>query len=536
MNEIKRQGKRQLIYFIIFGAINIMLLMFYLSDTIIHHTTPQQFPISSFERFPLTYLIFPAEVFSTLFALYFVYNLLTDQKRKPAPLPLKDKARDVAVLIPVFNEPRHIVERTLLAAKELRWSGKVRHYLLDDSTDTRSKTEMDELCDEIGCMIIRREDRTGFKAGNINNAVKNHVKEPFFVILDSDQAPLPDFLEKTMGNFNDPKVGFVQTPQYFINEGTAIEKAAKVGNNIFFNAQSVSKSNDGAMPFCGTNAVIRTSAFHHVKGFSYFTATEDIELGIRLNNAGYVGEYVPQVLVTGFAPPDFKSYMSQQYRWANGNLAVLKEHWLKILSGNLSLMQQIHTFFTLGWWLVGFVTLVYIAVPILSLFFGGTHHTWLPGWMLAILFFNVAMGISLIYVALNGRSDVDKVSFGDALLQYSLITNSSLIYARAAINALLGRYTNFIKTDKTRKSSGIELIWMNLLLSVVCLGFSLYALGSAALATSAEQVRAFLPISVWLLFYGMILASSILFIGKAESAMMDFPVPVRQKKEASVGA
>ncbi len=523
---IRPLRKMQVAFIILFGLASLLLMGYYFSDTLLHYTTMQQFPINSFQRFALTILIFPAELFSFGFALYFVYVLLLGQRPQERPRPLDGQEKTpVAILIPVYNEPKEVVDRTLSACKLVRWPGATRIYLLDDSNNEEEKAVMDSLAKRHGCTIVRRPDRVGYKAGNINNALRKTVKEPFFMILDSDQAPVPEFLERTMDHFSDPTVGFVQTPQHFINEGTPIERGAKIGTNIFYSAQCLGKSHDSALPFCGTNAVLRASAFRGVGGFQYFSATEDIELGLRMNQAGYHGMYVPEILAHGYAPPDFAAYSSQQYRWANGNLAILRESWRGILFGRFSLRQQIHTLFTLGWWLVGVATLIYITVPILSLAFGlGTHHTWLPTALLVVLYFNVVLGILMIYVSLHGRVKGEKVKISDAFLQYVLITNSIFIFSRAAFNAAIGRYVGFVRTNKRRTGVGLGLIKWNLLLAALCLGFSFYALVMASISSDLQQLRTYFPVSLWLLYYSLILASSIIFVGK-ERMLTGVPQP-----------
>lgn len=518
--QIKPLQGKKIFFVVLFGIGTLLLMLFYLSYTLIYFTTPQQFPINSFTRFPLTYLIFPAEFFSFCFALYFVYVLLSDRRREkpPAPLPQKNSVA-VAILLPVYNEPADIVERTLKACKQLRWPGKTRIYILDDSTNKEDVQAMNRLSKKFGCVLIRRTDREGYKAGNVNNGVRE-IKEPYFVILDSDQAPKPEFLERTMDYFSNPTIGFVQTPQDFVNDKSVLERSIKIGTDIFYRAQCAGKSKDGSMPFCGTNAVVRTEAFRAVDGFTYFSATEDIELGLRMNQAGFVGAYVPEILVRGYAPLDFNAYSSQQYRWANGNLAILRESWRDILFGRFSFRQQIHTLFTLGWWLIGIIILVYITVPILSLVFAlGTHHTWMPTTWLVFLYFNVTLGILMIYLALHGRVDGEKVTMSDAVIQYLLITNSIFIFLRAGFNAAIGRYVGFVRTNKTRTKSGFGLIKWNLILSAVCLAASVYALFMAAISSDMLQLRTYLPVSIWLFFYGVILASSILFVGEEASAV-----------------
>ena len=529
---IKEQGKSHLALYVIFALVSTSLMIYYLSNTIIHFTTSQQFPINSFRRFPLSLLLFPAEVFSFCFSMYFVYNLINGNHKVPRPAILPNKNRKkIAILLPVYNEPYEIVMRTLNACKKLRWGAGIKIYLLDDSTNQNHKNEMSSLSKRYGCTLVTRSDRIGFKAGNINHAVSKFVEEEFFAIFDSDQAPEPNFLEETMDFFSDPHVGFVQTPQNFINSDTIIERASKAGTNIFYHSQCLSKARDGAMPFCGTNVVVRADVFRELKGFSYYTSTEDIELGLRMNQAGYHGAYVPKILVHGYAPTYYGAYASQQYRWANGNLAILRESWSRILFGKFSLRHQIHTFFTLGWWLIGVTTLIYIIVPILSLFFGGTHHTWLPSSLLTLLFLNVALGLVMIFASLRGRVEEEKITFADAFLQYSLITNSMFIYSRAAFAAFFKRYAGFVRTNKQKSGASFKEIKWNLLLSAICFGFSIYALFKSATAGDMQQIRTYLPVSVWLLFYSTILGSSIFFIDK--QALPDVSIAPQPKISAA---
>src|SRR5689334_8997553 len=185
--KIYNQSIWHRLVYIIFGVIVLTIMLYYLSNTIIHYTTDRQFPINSFKRFPLSIVIFPAEIFSFLFALYFVYVLMTgDYVEVPkSRLPNRDNTR-VAILVPVYNEPMDIVERTLAHVKRVKWEGGVSAYLLDDSDNSIDMKNMDELARKFNAHIVRRKDRKGYKAGNINNAVKSAVKEEFFAILDSD--------------------------------------------------------------------------------------------------------------------------------------------------------------------------------------------------------------------------------------------------------------------------------------------------------------------------------------------------------------
>ncbi len=513
MLVIKSHSRKKKAIYSLFGALSLALLVYYLSNSLIHFTTPWQFPVNSFTKYPLTILIFPAEAFSLLFGAYFVYVLLNDKPR-PAPKELKGKkSKRVAILIPVYNEPKALVERTVKACRKVKWPGGTRLFLLDDSDNAERKREVEALASRHGCKLVRRDDRAGYKAGNVNNAVKRHVSEEFFLVLDSDQAPHPSILLETMNHFSDEKVAFVQTPQHFLNEDTALERAVKLGTNLFFQAMCNARDKDGATVFCGTNAVIRRKAFEEVNGFSYYTATEDIDLGLRMNDKGYKGAYVSKVLANGYSPKDFSAYSSQQYRWSNGNLAILRENWLKILLGNLSLKQKIHSFLALGWWLIGVVSLVFITVPLLALTFNlETHHTWLSDYVLVFLYVNVFLGLLMIHLSVSNRVSGVKARLRDALLQYSLLTNSLFIYVKAAINALLKNYAGFVRTKKVKSKTGLGNVKWNLATAALTFTASIYALYEAGVSGDFERTRRFLPLSLWLLFYTVVLASSIFFV------------------------
>ena len=524
IKHIKPQTWKHFAFFAFFGITSVFIFFYYLSNTVTHYTTGQQFPINTFVRYPMTIPIFLAEIFSFTFALYFLYNLFTDRYRAPTPAPLRPRPA-VAFCVPVYNEPYDIVDRTLTACRKVEWP-HTTIYLLDDSTNDQSKLEMAELARKHKAVLVRRPDRVGYKAGNLNHGIGKAVKEEYFVILDSDQAPEPEFLERTMDQFTDPNVFFVQTPQYYINDSTPLTRAAKIGTNIFYQAQCVSKARDGALPFCGTNLIVRTNMFKELKGFSYYTSTEDIELGLRANAKGWYGVYVPEVLCRGFAPPDWRAYQSQQYRWANGNLAILRESWYKLLWGNYSLLYQWHTFFTVAWWFIGLTTTLYIVIPLVSLLTGmPTHHLWLSNFMIGLLYANVVTGIMMIFVALKSRVEDDDVTVFDALLQYSLIVNCFLLYSKAAVNAMFKRYIGFVTTNKKGSKAGLGDIEWNLILAAVCFIAGVYALYHVSISSSVTQVRTYLPISLWMLFYSLILTSSILFVGEASPSKLPVKAP-----------
>ena len=155
-------------------------------------------------------LILAAELFGVMTLLLHVFSTWTLVERR-APTPPAGYEADI--LITTWNESVDILRNTLLAAKQMRLVRDI--WLLDDGC----RPEMEALARELGTRYIARSDRSHAKAGNLNNALQ-YTEAEFVLILDCDHAPSPEFLERTLGYFVDPKVGFVQTPQDFYNTGS----------------------------------------------------------------------------------------------------------------------------------------------------------------------------------------------------------------------------------------------------------------------------------------------------------------------------
>ena len=69
---------------------------------------------------------------------------------------------------------------------------------------------------EKGVHYVRRPDRLHAKAGNLNHGL-SVTRGELFAVFDADFAASRNFLYRTVGFFDDPRIGIVQTPQHFFN-------------------------------------------------------------------------------------------------------------------------------------------------------------------------------------------------------------------------------------------------------------------------------------------------------------------------------
>lgn len=284
------------------------------------------------------------------------------------------------VFIPTYNEPEHVLRRTLIAAKNIEYPHKT--WVLDDG----NRQAIKDLAGELGCHYIAREENIDAKAGNINNALTQTEGE-FILFLDADFIATPEFLDKTLGYFEDPKVAFVQTPQEYYN----FESYQHIGrdrhhdawseHSLFFHAMQRGRDKYNAAMMCGSAAIMRRSALEEVGGFAATTVTEDMHTSTLLHANGWRSVYHPQILSAGLAPHDAKSFLQQRLRWAQGAMQVAKQEGLFASKSKLSFFQRLAYIMHVGNYAEGpRHTILYIASALTLLIYVSPIYVTFAEW------------------------------------------------------------------------------------------------------------------------------------------------------------
>lgn len=203
---------------------------------------------------PLGVALLLAELYSYVDCWLFGLTMWRFRVRGAPPPPPDDATVDV--FITCYNEPVELVRETARAARAIRYPHHT--WILDDG----ASPAMAAMAREEGVGYLTRSDAwTGksrhAKAGNLINAL-GQTDGDFFLVLDADQVPRPEILDRTLGYFRDAKVAFVQTPQWFWN----IPAGDPFGNDapLFYGPIQQGKDGWNAAFFCGSNAVLRRDA------------------------------------------------------------------------------------------------------------------------------------------------------------------------------------------------------------------------------------------------------------------------------------
>src|SRR3989344_3147735 len=118
-----------------------------------------------------------------------------------------------------------------------------------------------------------------------------------------------------IGYFDDPKIGFVQTPHDYRDwEDNAYLRMCYFEYKIFFHTTLVSCNERDAAITVGTMCLIRRKALEETSGWVEWCATEDSELAIRIHAIGYSSVFVTTTFGRGLIPETFSGYKKQRYR------------------------------------------------------------------------------------------------------------------------------------------------------------------------------------------------------------------------------
>lgn len=236
----------------------------------------------------------------------------------------------VDVFLPTAGEPLEILRNTYGYMARLEYPGALTVYVLDDN----GREEVRTAATSFGFKYIARPGSELKKAGNLRYAY-DRSEGDMIAIFDADFVPRPEFLLELLPYMEDSSVGIVQSPQFFSSPKSMhwLERTAGATQEIFYRLIQVSRDSVNAAICCGTSAVYRRAALEKIGGFPPISHSEDVFTGIEMGKAGYRLQYVPVNLSQGMCPNTLDSFITQQYRWCEGSMELVKSEEFHTSSG-----------------------------------------------------------------------------------------------------------------------------------------------------------------------------------------------------------
>jgi cellulose synthase (UDP-forming) len=306
-----------------------------------------------------------------------LFWLFVGWMRRPvhvAPAP----GRRVALITPCV--PSH--ETVEVIARQLRALAQVSYPHDSWVLDEGAEPQVEQLARGLGVRYFTRNGLPRYnepfppfqaktKAGNVNawldHTASAGIEYDVFVQLDVDHRPCREYLERTLGYFDDPGVAWVQAPSVYADLDHWTARGLAEQDLLFHGPLQMGFYGQSHTPFIiGSHTSYRMAAVREIGGFQPTRAEDHLDT-IVLAAAGYTGVFVPEVIARGDGPADFGTYLGQQFAWAYSMVQIFLR-WTPRLVRRYTPGQALQFLMAQSWYLLWSLSLATLWVlPIVAL-------------------------------------------------------------------------------------------------------------------------------------------------------------------------
>lgn len=378
-------------------------------------------------------------------------------RNKPEPKGHFDELPMVTVQLPMYNE-MFVVDRLLESIVALDYpKDRLEIQVLDDSTDGTTEMCMQKTAElrERGfdAVCLHRTDRTGFKAGALEEATKV-AKGEFLFILDADFQPEPDVLMQMIHYFADDNVGLVQTRWGHINrEFNLLTRVQGMFLDGHFVMEQTARNRSGRFfTFNGTAGMWRKSTIFDAGGWDHDTLTEDMDISYRAQMKGWRFVFLNDVVTPAELPVDMDGFKAQQHRWTKGSIQVCQKMLFDIWRSNAPLKAKMEatTHLTANYAYLLLLLLCFLIYPIAMGHFASFTSSIYILLMNISLFFFASIAVCIFYVsaqvAIRPKTWWKELPFLPVLLALGI--GMAVNNAKAVLEAIFGHQSEFVRTPK----------------------------------------------------------------------------------------
>ncbi len=360
----------------------------------------------------------------------------------------------VTIQLPIFNE-RYVIERLIKSVCRFDYPRELLEIqVLDDSTDDTVAIAQAVVAQMkrrgFDIVYLHREDRTGFKAGALQEGLKS-AKGELVGIFDADFIPNPNFLKETIPHFTDPEIGMIQTRWGHVNSDYSLLTCAQsIGIDGHFGVEQAARAWSGFfMNFNGTAGIWRKIAIEDAGGWQADTLTEDLDLSYRAQLRGWKLQFATEVVCPAELPVTITAFKSQQHRWAKGSIQTAKKNLVKLFKSDVSSLIKIQAFLHLTHYMVHPMMLLVVLTSIPMLYTQWFFTQLVYPIIIFTLLCLATCGPSSMYVFsqyILYRNWKGRIKFIPLLM--CLGTGIAVNNTKAILEALLNINSGFVRTPK----------------------------------------------------------------------------------------
>ncbi|PIR83491.1 hypothetical protein COU19_00105 [Candidatus Kaiserbacteria bacterium CG10_big_fil_rev_8_21_14_0_10_56_12] len=223
----------------------------------------------------------------------------------------------VAVVVPCRNEAETIAATTDSLLKLNYPADKLEIILVDNASTDDTPAIMARYQAHPNVTVLHAPERGKHKAVNIGIAA---TEAEFIGCLDADSFVDPDALNEIIPCFASHRVAAVTAAMSIHQPHNIVEHMQNAEYSFGITMRHAMASINGLYVTPGPFSFYRRSVVEALGGFRYGHQTEDMEMALRMQKAGYEIENAPRARVYTRAPHTVLKLIKQRTRWTNGFL------------------------------------------------------------------------------------------------------------------------------------------------------------------------------------------------------------------------
>ncbi|TAF66536.1 MAG: glycosyltransferase [Cytophagales bacterium] len=220
-----------------------------------------------------------------------------------------------SIIIPVYNRPDEIEE--LLASLTQQNYPNFEVLVVEDGSQKTCAHVIEAFRETLNIQYYFKPN-TG--AGDSRNYGFERAKGDFFIVFDSDCLIPPDYLRLVAAALQQENVDAYGGPDAADEHFSPIQKAINYTMTSFLTTGGIRgrKKMLGKYQARSFNMGISRKVYEQIGGFSHLRVSEDIELSIRINKAGFSLVLLPEAYVFHKRRSTFGQFFKQTHNFGGG--------------------------------------------------------------------------------------------------------------------------------------------------------------------------------------------------------------------------
>lgn len=233
-------------------------------------------------------------------------------------------------IIPTFNRPDEVTEllesftMLLLPSSSTGFDG-FEIILADGSVSEVLKPIVEVYKSKLTINHLHKPKLAISPSRNLGG---QHAKGGYIIFLDSDVILPPEYLQVVHNALRRDTIDAFGGPDAAHASFTDIQKAISYAMTSYLTTGGIRGKAKQIHQYNprGFNMGVRKTVFEQVGGYSTFECGEDIELSIRIIEAGFVVKLIPEAFVYHKRRTTFKSFFRQVFRFGAARINIYYRH------------------------------------------------------------------------------------------------------------------------------------------------------------------------------------------------------------------